>query len=105
MARMSLHDDRISGRERRRGIAATCAEREWKITRAKHRHRSARDEHPAQIGFWQRLAVKVRRIDHRFDPRSLANDLGEHTKLDARTGTLARKARPRQGRFKLATFQ
>src|SRR5437763_15198410 len=100
MARMPFHNHRITCRKGRSRISAACSIGEWKITRAENGHWAARNEHAAEVGFRQGLAVRVGRIDHGFHPRPFTNDLREHASLTARTTALAGETRPRQTGFK-----
>jgi len=64
------------------------------IARAEHGDRASRHEHSSKI----RLAVvgdSITSINHRFDPRSFANNPGEHAKLSARSCSLAGQPRTR----------
>src|SRR3954470_2209053 len=105
MARMPFHDDGISRGERRGRVSTACSECERKIARAENGHRSTRNEHSAKIGLRKWLPIRIGGVNHRFDPGAFSHDLCEHAKLAASTSALAREARPRQGRFKLAAFQ
>src|SRR3954447_922738 len=105
MARMPFRDHRITCRKGRSRISAACPICEWKVTRAENGHWAARNEHAAEVGFRQRLAVRVGRIDYGFHPRPFANDLCEHTQLTARASALASEASSWQSGFKFPALQ
>src|SRR4051812_44754929 len=105
MARMAFYDDRVSTGERRCRVAAACSKSEWKVTRAEHRDWSPRHEHSPKIRFGQRLALWIGAIDHRFDPRSFANYLREHSKLSAGASPLAGEPGAWQSCLRLAALQ
>ena len=91
MRGVRLVNDRTARGERRGGVAARGGKGEGKIARAKDRHRPQRDEHPAQVGFGERLPLGLRVVDTRVHPRALPHHPREHTELVRRPRPLALK--------------
>lgn len=105
MGGMGFHHDRISGHERRDGVAAGHRKRQRKIARAKNSHRPQWNQPAPQIWFRQRFAVRQGAIDRRFHPRAFAHDRREHFDLVYCSRAFTRQARLGQCRFRMGPLQ
>jgi len=105
MALVSLHDHRVAGCERRRGVASGDRKGEGKITRAEDRDRAQRHQHPPQIGPGKRLAGRLRRVDPGIDPGAFARDGGKHPELVGGAGAFARQSGGRQCRLEVGSLE
>src|SRR4051794_29358971 len=93
MRRVALHDDGAAGGERRRGVAAGGAEREWEVARAEDGHRADRDEHAPDVGAREGARVGVGGVDDRVDVVPRLDDRAERLDLTPRPLELAADAR------------
>src|SRR5271166_4004409 len=92
MTRMRFHDNRTAGSKGRGGVSPRHRKRQREIAGAKNCNRTQREEHPAKIGFRDRLPVRQCRINPSIYPRSLAHETGEHPELVRSTSSLTDKA-------------
>ncbi len=95
VGRVRLDDDRATGRQRGRGIAARHGEREREIAGAEHRHRANRDLLQAQVGARWR-AFRQGRVERGGLPAAIAQHAGEQAQLAGGAGALALQARDGQ---------
>ena len=89
---VGLDDDRAACGECRGGVAAGDGEREGEVGGAEDDDGAEGDEHAAEIGAREWLAVGERGIDPRVDPGPLTNDRGEEAELAARAAAFADQA-------------
>jgi hypothetical protein len=83
-----LHHDRAAGGEGGRGIATRNGERQREVAGPKHRDRTERDEHPAQVGTRAHRRV-AGVVDRRLEVAALAQHLAEQAQLVAGARELA----------------
>ena len=63
MRRMSLDDDRATGRESRSGVAAGDRERQREIAGSENCYRTERHVAQSQVGARRRLAIRLGGLD------------------------------------------
>ena len=78
---MALDDDRTACGKSGCRIAPRDGKCERKIACAENRHRSYGNQHPPNVRFWQRLAVRDTAINTGIHPGALSNKPGEHLQL------------------------
>ncbi len=81
MRRMRFDHHRATSSQRRSRIASGHRKCQRKIAGSEHRHGPDGNQHSTNIRFRQRLAIRLRQINARFDPRTFANQRGEHFQL------------------------
>src|SRR5271165_2205706 len=92
MTRMRFHDDRTAGSKSRGCVSSRHRKCQREIAGAKNCDRTQREEHPAKVGFRDRLPVRKCGINPSIYPRPLAHETGEHPKLVHSTSSLTDKA-------------
>src|SRR5208283_2669845 len=73
--------DGIAAGNGRSGVAASYGKCQGKVAGAEDGYRAERPHHGANVGARERLALGLRGIDARGDPRALFDDLSEEAKL------------------------
>ena len=105
MARVRLDHHRTSRRQRRGRVTPESGEREREIAGSHHDHGTDRDQHAAQIGPWDWLAIRLRVVDAGIHPRAFANQSRKRFELSAGASPLASETIEREAGFHMRPLQ
>src|SRR5208283_2897581 len=96
--------DGIAAGNGRSGVAASYGKCQGKVAGAEDGYRAERPHHGANVGARERLALGLRGIDARGDPRALLDNLREEAKLVDGTRGLALEPRLGERRFAMGAL-
>ena len=105
MRGMRLHDDCAACGECGGGVTSGDGECEREIARAEHYDWPERNEHPAQVGTWNRLTVWQRSVYARIHPRAFADECGESLELSACAPAFSSETVKRQTGFEIRSLE
>jgi hypothetical protein len=105
MRGVRLHDDRAAGGQRGDRVAAGDREREREVGGAEDRDRAERHQHPPQVGPWHGLALGLRAVEPRVDPRALLDQRREEARLVRGARPLALEPGARERRLGLGALE